>query len=81
MRKIRTVLRGVLQDAVTVLTVLPSWGYHAPMVYARSSMSSERVTALLAVGVPGAGAAIGERNAIWRTSLALVVLKPLRGFG
>jgi hypothetical protein len=46
-----------------------------------SSTSSETVTALLAVGVPGTGAAIGERNAIWRTSLALVVLKPLGRFG
>jgi hypothetical protein len=33
--------------------------------------------ALFAVGVAGTGAAIGERRAIWRTSLALVLLKPL----
>ena len=39
------------------------------------------MTALFAAGVAGTGAAIGERRAIWRTSLALVVLKPLRGFG
>jgi hypothetical protein len=33
-----------------------------------------------AVGVAGTGAAVGERRAIWRTSLALVLLQPLRGF-
>ena len=35
---------------------------------------------LFAVGMAGTGAAIGERRAIWRTSLALVLLKPLGGF-
>jgi len=35
---------------------------------------------LFAVGVAGTGAAIGERCAVWRTSLALVVLQPLGGF-
>jgi hypothetical protein len=36
---------------------------------------------LFAVGMAGTGAAIGERRAIWRTSLALVLLKPLGRFG
>jgi hypothetical protein len=36
---------------------------------------------LFAIGVAGTGAAIGERRSIRRTSLALVLLKPLRGFG
>jgi hypothetical protein len=66
----------------TSLTVLSSWRNHAPMVQASHPRpSSQTVTALFAVGVPGTGAAIGERNAIWRTSLALVVLKPLGRFG
>ena len=36
---------------------------------------------LFVVGMAGTGAAIGEGRAIWRTSLALVLLKPLGRFG